>query len=157
MIGGLKFLPASIAIGVMIALSLSLYNYYFVPLRSHNSLAFFQISPYLYPLIFWMFPFASTVIFVVTARRLTSTEEQPSASNAVGMFAMTSFMIMYAALFVFIILTADEYRLSQNILEQEAGMMHMLTFFGGTVLSLILGKVFIFKIFRNTLIKQPRS
>jgi hypothetical protein len=152
-------LAGVIAFGIMIASALSLYNFYFVPLRAHNSQTLFQTNPYLYPLIFWIFPFASTIIFFIMIRRLAKVsgeEQQMSSSNAVGMFAMASFIMMYAALFVFIMLTAREYRLSQNILEQEAGMMHMLTFFGGTILSLIVGKVFIFRIFQVPLTKPSR-
>ncbi|MGI0014197.1 MAG: hypothetical protein ACREBU_12265 [Nitrososphaera sp.] len=124
---------------VLAALSLSLYAFYFVNLRSDTS-TFYNVHPALYPLIFWVFPVISTIFFYMLQRG--------RGISQVSILNMIYFVLMYGVLFAFIISTRDHYTLSQNILEQEAAMVHILTFLGGLVGSFGVGKL-IRRIFRH--------
>ena len=118
------------AFAIMAMGSLSLYNFYFVRLRD-STLVFYQVNPYLYPLIFWIFPIIATIIFFLM-RRGEGVSRAPFVS-------MVFYILMYTSIFLLIESTPHE-RLSQDIGEGEAFLMHMLTFFGGLLFSLLMGK-----------------
>ncbi len=91
--------------------------------------------------LFWIFPILSTIIFCYLIR-----SENKNMSSRAGRLCVANFVVMYLTVFIYAVSTAKEYRLSNNILEQEILGFHVIMFVIGIFLCWLFGKKVIPKI-----------
>jgi hypothetical protein len=91
--------------------------------------------------LFWIFPILSTIIFYYLVR-----SEDKNVASRTGSVCIANFVVMYLTVFIYAVSTAKEYRLSNNILEQEIAGFHVIMFVIGMFLCWFFGKKVIPKI-----------
>ena len=106
--------------------------------------------PTLYALSFWALPFVSTFIFYKLEGKYN---EQQNASK----LNTLNFVFMYIVLFILVILTKDQYKLSSSILEQEVIGLHIVMFLVGLPFNWIVGKLVFSRIFEPRIKGQQQT
>jgi len=85
--------------------------------------------------LFWIFPILSTIIFCYLSRA-----EDKNVLSRAGMLCAANFLGMYLTIFIYAASTAREYRLSNNIFEQEIAGFHIVMFVVGVSVCWLVGK-----------------